>query len=347
MLARPSHAFVILTLLAGVAAAQQAPYLPANTPDANRLLADRVKFVKENYALDQSAMNKLTKDLMGLVPFHEKYMKDAGKTVYRMELAMSIVTSDSQIPDAEKPARLEHFRSQMTDLYSKAPLSLRSVIKMADAQTTPDKAQLAHAKIGARLAGLLKGQPFEIDRVDGLLIPPSKGSVPLPVITAGTPPAPPPQPAANANPPTAAANPAVASNPPPSNPNPFLPPTPQHNPPPQPALPAPPPRVVGPAPALDQWKTNVDAAIAKYEFNPDQKKIAERALDQCKLRAETAKSKVKGELEAAAKISDEKARATKITEINKPVDTAYDELMQRVESLATAEQKAKVDKKQK
>ena len=59
MLARPSHAFVILMLFAGVATAQQAPYLPANTPDANRLLADRVKFVKENYALDQSAMNKL------------------------------------------------------------------------------------------------------------------------------------------------------------------------------------------------------------------------------------------------------------------------------------------------
>jgi len=225
-------------------------------------------------------------------------------------------------------------------------LSLRSVIKLADGHTTPDKAQVAHAKISERLAGLLKGQPFEIDRVDGLLIPPTKGSVPLPVITAGTPPAPPPQPAAKANPPTAASNtPAVATNPPPANPNPFLPPTPQQTPPPQPVLPAPPPRVIAPAPALDQWKTNVDATIAKYEFNPDQKKIAERALDQCKLRAETAKAKVKGELDDAAKISDEKARATKITEINKPVDTAYDELMQRVESLATAEQKAKVEKK--
>lgn len=343
MIAQVLRSFVFSSLIFGVAAAQPGPYLPTNTPDANQLAADRVRFVKEMYSLDPAGNDKIAKDLTALVPFQEKFLKDAAKSIYRIELAITIVNNDTQTPEAERPAKLERFRNQLADVYARAPLSLANVIRMADGATTPDKADMAHAKIAAKLSEQLKGQPLVIPKVDGLLTPPSKTGVPMPVINAATPPAP-AQPAPTpAMPAPKAGQQAPSANQPQITPSPFVPPAVQNPPVPAPvipALPPPPPRNVGPAPALDQWKPNVEATMEKYAFTPDQKKIAEKVLDQCKLRAELAKSK-----------GDEPAKpaegaAAKTTGSSKPTDLVYDELMQRVDSLATAEQKAKTEKKQ-
>src|SRR5258706_8031681 len=101
MFVQNARSFVFSLLLISVAAAQQAPYLPTNTADANQLLGDRVRFVKEMYSLDPAANDKIAKDLAALVPFQEKFIKDAAKSIYRIELAITIVTNDPQTPEAE------------------------------------------------------------------------------------------------------------------------------------------------------------------------------------------------------------------------------------------------------
>lgn len=339
---------LILSLSPSILAQSPSPaYLPANEPNATVLAADRTRLVRDMYQLEPPATDKLAKDVTALVPFQEKYLKEISKTVYRTELAITLTANDSNIAEAEKPNRIAGFQDQLNHIYGRAPLSLANVIKMADAGLAPDKVKAAHDKIAARFADRLKGAALDVARIDALVMPPVHPGKKPEIVTALSQYNPPPAPA-----PTSPLRPATQAPPPAPNPNqPANPQAPQPTkpavaiPPPQPAAPPPPPRDIKPAPPEAEWPAYLEKSATKFALTPEQKKIAEKALDQCKNRAVTYREKTKPDYESAAKL-DPKDKSNRVAELNKPLDVLFDELTQRVEALATAEQKAKFEKPQ-
>jgi len=332
--------FVVFTLLlSSTLAAQTPPYLPANEPNANALVADRIRFVRDMYTLDPATMAEVTKALTALAPFHAKQLAESSKTVERIKLAMTIVANDSNVAPAEKPNRIANFQRQIYNRYAGSPLSLASVIKLVDAKLTPDRVQAARGKMMARFAGPLKGAALDVTRMDELVILPARLGPKPEIMNAMTPP--PPQ-SDNSQ---AAAAPIVPQTvaqvapseakktfaPPPSTPpvklNPAVPPIAANA---QPPLPPNPPHEIKPAPPKTEWAGFLDNSATKFGFSADQKKSAEKIFEQVKTRAD--------------KVTDNTAKSDKPGENAKPLDKLYDELVQRVESLASTEQRAKVEK---
>jgi hypothetical protein len=318
-------------------------------------------------------MEKLTKDLAALVPFQEKYRNETQKTVARIELAITLTSNDVNIAAPERPVRVARFKDQISAIHGRAPLSLANVIKAAETGLSAEQVKAARDKMAARFADRLQGAPLDVVRIDALLVAPAtSGNLPTlaKALAKADPPADQPQMVftkvnptptpASPSPPRAATTPAPATNPPatpaptpasaarpspPASTTPPLPPPPKPSA--APATPAaPPPRVIGPAPPESEWNLFLEKSVTKYAFNADQKKVADRVFAQCKARAGEYLQKSKPEYESAAKISDPKAKAEKTAELNKPLDRLYDELVQRIESVASAEQKAKATKAQ-
>jgi hypothetical protein len=323
-----ARSLVIITLFSPCLFAQTAPsggpvpYLTSAEPDANRLLADRIRFARDMYTLDAPTTDRLIHELKGLVSFQEKYLTESSKSIYRIELAATLVMNDANSSETDRTAKQARFRSQLEAIHARAPMSLSKTAAMVDSMVGSEKAELAHAKMAAIFASKLNGQPFNVAKLDGLIMPPMKMVKQQDVIAQAQ-----PKPATPTNPIQPSTSTPV-SNAPQPNLQPATPPLAAHVPPP---VPPSPPRDIKPAPPVADWQSTVDGSAKKYKFTPEQMKVAEKVMAQCKARADALKNQPDADKPVETK--DGK---------HKPLDLLYDELVQRVEALASSEQKAKI-----
>ncbi|MEK6643683.1 MAG: hypothetical protein AABZ08_07215 [Planctomycetota bacterium] len=227
------------------------------------------------------------------------------------------MTNDANNSETDRAAKQARFRSQLEAIYSRAPMSLSKTTAMVDSMVGPEKAELAHAKMAAIFANKLNGQPFSVAKLDGLIMPPMKMIKQQDVIAQAQ-----PKPATPANPIQ-----PDGKIPPKQNLQPAMPPIAANVPPPAPPSP---PRDIKPAPPVADWQSTVDGSAKKYKYTPEQMKVAEKVMAQCKARADA----LKGQPDADKPLESKDGK-------HKPMDLLYDELVQRVEALASSEQKAK------
>jgi len=95
------------------------------------------------------------------------------------------------------------------------------------------------------------------------------------------------------------------------------------------------------APPLDDWDKHVDATCKKFGFSDAQVIKAQSILKDLRQRAEAYRKSRDDEFAAADRLSDAKAKTDRKAELAKPIDALFEELKQRLDNLATAEQRAK------
>ena len=346
--------------------AGDAPYLNTMDPDAAKVLTDRKKFILEVYQPSAADMNQLDADLSRLLGLHEKYVQDTKLTIERIHLSMTLIaTEPGQTSEQSKPM-VDRFQEQLSRVYARAPLSLFNVTSKVEAGISKEAAQAGRVRLQEKFAPLLDrtGGRLELRKLDWLLtpawVPGDRPSIPVS----------PPQPrkglsreefrekyprvsiqpatpeeraeaeqynqmllqnAAKTPPDAKPGQPAQSAHDTPLKPPPANPVTPA------PAQPAQPPRVVTPAPMLSEWEGPLQTAIVRFELNDSQKKTAGEIYDYSKKRAEQYRAENEGQFSAARKSNDE----ARIKELNRGMDVIYDEMIQRIESVATLEQKLK------
>jgi len=96
-----------------------------------------------------------------------------------------------------------------------------------------------------------------------------------------------------------------------------------------------------PAPELDEWDKYVDQTAKKYGFDDSQRTKGQAVLKDLRKRAEQYRASRSNDYVQARQNTDAKARAETLKKLNQPIDALFDELKQRLDSLATAQQKAK------
>lgn len=321
------------------------PYLSADEPDANKLLADRTKFVRENYQLPAAESDKIVQSLTGLVSVQERYLRESSLTLSRLRLAITLVGTDPAKSEPERGAKAAVFQGQYRRILSNAPMGLQNVVKLTEAALSTESIAPARAKIQAKFADAAKisGIPFAVENLDALaggpLDPGPRPEVRLPDPTspiAGAPPPPAQTPITKTVHPQMPAQPKIPQGPVPAPPrNIAIPP--------KPAYQAPPP----PAPPVTQWPDLVKNLADKYELTPEQRTTVESVLTQSKARADDHRQRNQGSYDEAAKLSDDDAKMKKLQELNLPVDVIYDQMKQRVESIASIEQRNKAAQNEK
>lgn len=136
-------------------------------------------------------------------------------------------------------------------------------------------------------------------------------------------------------PPAALTPPAVA--PPPQPPTPPAPAKPAAQ---QPsAPPAPPPPPLQPAPPLDDWDRVVDTVAERYKFDSQQKQKAQRILKDLRERARQYRKSHADEYEQIKRMPAGQERTAEERRVNVPLDELFAELKERLENLATVEQR--------
>lgn len=95
------------------------------------------------------------------------------------------------------------------------------------------------------------------------------------------------------------------------------------------------------APPLDDWDKYVDATCKRFEFSDAQVIKAQSILKDLRTRATAYRSSRNEDFSAAERIADAKAKADRKKELSTPIDAFFEELKQRLDNLATLEQRAK------
>jgi len=95
------------------------------------------------------------------------------------------------------------------------------------------------------------------------------------------------------------------------------------------------------APPLDDWDKYVDTTCKKFAFSDAQVIKAQSILKDLRTRAAGYRSSRNEDFAAAERISDAKAKADRKKELSAPIDAFFEELKQRLDNLATLEQRAK------
>lgn len=325
----PRTVFLSLSFaLVGLAAASaQTTDLPApamyKPPSADageitlqKLLADRLNFAKEVYALNDEQSKKIVPLLEQLVPLQEQYDLKVRLTLRRTALAISVAANAPANPETDHAGTMARLEAQIQAMHAEAPMSLANVIKLVDPLLPNGQVEAAHNRLRTEVAARLKKDAAAIDlaKIDYPLVP---AVVPQGLASMQA-----PQP----RPQTDQPQPPVQS----TAKMPIPPPPPPE-----------PPKPLKPAPALNQWTKDYDALVAKYKFTDDQKKVAGLALKSCLDRA--AAHQEKHDPDKAQTPADKPADQTAANA--PPLDRLYDELIQRVESLATTEQKLRAEGK--
>lgn len=114
---------------------------------------------------------------------------------------------------------------------------------------------------------------------------------------------------------------------------------PEAQPPQSPAQPPPPP--LAPAPPLDDWEKHMQATANKYGFDAGQLTNARSILSDLRRRAYQYQASRAEDFARAELMTDAKARAEQLKNLNKPIDALFEELKQRLESLPTQHQRQK------
>ncbi|QDV91152.1 hypothetical protein RAS2_22420 [Phycisphaerae bacterium RAS2] len=317
----------------GGSASAPAGYLAATEADTNKLVADRERFIRTYYEPDPAAMAAIQKSLAEAAKLQDKYRFDVALTLSRMGLALGIASENPEYSPEKRAEVMGRLRAQASRYYAMGPLSLAKVAKMAEGSLSADRIAAGHAKLNAALQHVPNATPVDIAKLDAFLSPPL-AATPKPIIPRSAPmdvqaltqqdqnqqimPAN----AAN-QPAPMAQNPAQPTAPTPAEqkvPERPVMPAAAVNPPPQPVQPPAPPREIKPAPATNTWADFAKQCATRFKYTADQQKSADTVLDSVMKRAGSA--------------GDAKDSAG-----HKMVDVLYDELQQRLESIASIEQR--------
>ncbi len=95
------------------------------------------------------------------------------------------------------------------------------------------------------------------------------------------------------------------------------------------------------APPLDDWDKYVDTTCKKFEFSDAQVIKAQSILKDLRNRASAYRTSRNEDFAAAERLADAKAKADRKKELSAPIDAFFEELKQRLDNLATLEQRAK------
>lgn len=95
------------------------------------------------------------------------------------------------------------------------------------------------------------------------------------------------------------------------------------------------------APSLDDWDKYVDTTCKKFGFSDSQVIKAQSILKDLRNRAAAYRSSRNEDFAAAERLADAKAKADRKKELSAPIDAFFEELKQRLDNLATLEQRAK------
>lgn len=93
------------------------------------------------------------------------------------------------------------------------------------------------------------------------------------------------------------------------------------------------------APPLDDWDKKVDELAQRYQFTEAQQTKGQAILRDLRRRAEQYRLARADDFAAAARLEDPKARKDKERQLEEPLDALFQELQQRLENLATIEQR--------
>lgn len=332
-----------LLLSAGAfASAKDRPYLSADEADVEKLLEDRIRFVRDMYQPSGSDMAKIQESLRDLVNAQQQYQRQAALTLSRLALAISIVHHDPNLIHERKLLRINKFQTQYHNILARAPLSLLHTVRLAEATVPAEQASAGRARMTEKLALNAKelATVFDLDRVDGIvhgpIEPGPRPAIQLPDRQAPQPLVLSPQPAersAPLQPATPSVQPSAET---PAEPAKALPPPP----PPAPRSVSPSPGApVATAPPVSAWKDHLNVATQKYGFNPAQMEAAQSVINQSIGFAMKHIERNQSAIDQANAMPDSPEKTAKLKELNDPVDRTYDSMVRRIDALASIEQR--------
>ncbi len=326
------------------------------TGSPEKLLDDRLSFVRHVYQLDESQLGKVRPVLEQLASEQRSYEQRIGLTLHRLQLAITLLAANESLYAGDRSGAMMKLQHQIRKLHAEAPLSLVNVMRRVEPLLGKDPADAARARLKAELVDRLKQVPAEteVEEIDFLLAPPVD-LVELPrTVLPDT-----PMPAApmDSTPPVAqvparpverppvipVAPPSEGATPSPS-PTPPAAPVPETRPPARPApLAAPfsPPVPLPPAPEESEWAQRARAIQETHGFTDQQRVVAARVLKSIQDRAAAHREQRRADYEQAAKLSGAE-KDQQLRGLNRRLDQLYDELIRRTEAIATLEQRFRV-----
>lgn len=295
------------------------------------LIHERIRFINKMYKLNMDTIGKLLQDWTVLVPAHDAYMKQHEPTLRLRTASLRIARKKQNISPEILARVIAKFENEIYQIHENAPLSLTQLVKMVEKDLSPEQVSNGRTALREQFADVLKDKQLMIDKLDRLAMGPIGMPDPEPTfeererelkqrIKDE-------QKLAKSN-----QQPNTQTKKSPGQ----SPATPQKKQPPQPTTP---PKPLPPAPAVAEWSRTLEATAAKYKFSEEQIKTAQRVLKSCVTRAENHLKNKKTDYEQAEKLTNADQKEKRIRTLNKTLDQLYNELSQRVESIASIEQK--------
>ncbi|MCG8406812.1 MAG: hypothetical protein MI923_16570 [Phycisphaerales bacterium] len=285
------------------------------------LVNERVEFVGRAYQLNKEQEKSLQSELEALIPDHIDYMDNNGKKL-RLRTAAVAKVLPTQAKSTREKLTIK-YQDEIYEIHTKAPLSSTNAVKRAEGMLSKAQIDRGRAALAKQFAKELKGAPLDIEKIDRLVLQPVQ-----------------PEPKKKPKPPAKPKPTASTQQPPRRNVTPQKPRTP---PPPLPKSSkesqTKPPEKLEPAPPVDTWQTVMDKAISQYDFSAVQQESAKRVLNSCRRRAEVHLKDNKEAYEQANQTTSAEEKSKKLKELNRSLDKLYSELNNRLESIATIEQK--------
>ncbi|MCZ6816934.1 MAG: hypothetical protein O7F76_09620 [Planctomycetota bacterium] len=320
----------IVCFLCPPALLAQQPNDAKNIDPADRKWSDaRVEFIRDAYGLSQDQARKFSDRLMSLWNDQRQYQFETNVTLRGIRSAMRDVTATNLVAPARRMAFLAKFERQKFEfVYLKAPMSFASVLKGVEADLSPEQVKAGRDKLKKSFKGAAEFSPNTVDwdlrRPVEMPSMALKKKPPIPAFEPMDETDPPPVPPSNKTT-------QLTQKPKPPTARTITPP-----------VAKPPPKPLGPAPPVEQWAGLVNQTTAKYKFTTVQSTKAQAILTQCRDKASAHEKENEAAYQQAAAIADVDERAAKLRSLNLKLDTLYDQLAKRVESLATLEQKQAV-----
>lgn len=322
--------YTTICLLFTVAAPAQQPASSGDAkvdPADHKWMDARVALIHDAYGLNPAQTKVFSGQLTALWKDQRQYQFETNVTLRGIRAAMRDVTASGLVAPENRAAFQAKFERQLYDfVYLKAPMSYANLLKGVEAGLASEQVARGRDHLKKMYQGATE---FSLDTVDWDLRRP----VEMPSMAVKERPSLPAfEPMAESAPPRTppkSAKPKVEKTARPTAP----PTTPAASPPAKTT----PPKPLKPAPPVDQWVGLVDQTIAKYNFSEQQKTQAQEILHQCQDNARMHKRQYeKGNQKAEGSASGLKT-------LNHKLDTIYNQLAERVESLATLEQKHAAD----
>lgn len=142
-------------------------------PEEATLINERIEFVKSFYPVSADQVEKLRKELNARVDVHKEYMNRNDLMLRRRTTAISAVLPQDQTHSVEQITALRaKYQEEIYRIREAAPLSLTASVRMAEDMLTPEGRNSGRGKVEAFFAKQLNGQHVDPSRLDRLILSP-------------------------------------------------------------------------------------------------------------------------------------------------------------------------------